>query len=82
MEAVLAGVAGVGGWVWLRARGALPEDPLVHAAVLVYASDRTLIATAAAIGMHRGGAFRSKPVLFGVINLPLMVPEIVTAVAT
>jgi acyl-CoA thioesterase-2 len=33
--------------VWLRARGTLPEDPLVHAAVLVYASDRTLLSTAA-----------------------------------
>lgn len=33
--------------VWLRARDALPEDPLVHAAVLVYASDRTLLGTAA-----------------------------------
>jgi len=33
--------------VWLRPRGTLPDDPLVHAAVLVYASDRTLINTAA-----------------------------------
>jgi acyl-CoA thioesterase-2 len=33
--------------VWLRPRGAVPEDPLLHAAVLVYASDRTLINTAA-----------------------------------
>jgi acyl-CoA thioesterase-2 len=33
--------------VWMRPRGTLPEDPLVHAAVLVYASDRTLINTAA-----------------------------------
>jgi acyl-CoA thioesterase-2 len=33
--------------VWLRPRGAIPEDPLLHAAVLVYASDRTLINTAA-----------------------------------
>ena len=33
--------------VWLRARGPLPEDPLVHTALLVYASDRTLISTAA-----------------------------------
>jgi acyl-CoA thioesterase-2 len=33
--------------VWLRPRGPLPDDPLVHAAVLVYASDRTLINTAA-----------------------------------
>lgn len=33
--------------VWMRVRGALPEDPRVHAAVLVYASDRTLLRTAA-----------------------------------
>lgn len=34
--------------VWIRPRdGALPDDPLVHAAVLVYASDRTLVNTAA-----------------------------------
>jgi acyl-CoA thioesterase II len=32
---------------WLRVRGALPEDPLLHAALLVYLSDRTLLATAA-----------------------------------
>ena len=33
--------------VWMRPRGTLPEDPLVHAAMLVYASDRTLLRTAA-----------------------------------
>ncbi|HVO27861.1 MAG TPA: acyl-CoA thioesterase II [Candidatus Margulisiibacteriota bacterium] len=33
--------------VWMRPRGTLPEEPLVHAAVLVYASDRTLLRTAA-----------------------------------
>lgn len=33
--------------VWLRTRGPLPEDPRVHEAVLVYASDRTLAGTAA-----------------------------------
>jgi acyl-CoA thioesterase-2 len=33
--------------VWMRPRGVLPEDPLVHAAVLVFASDRTLLRTAA-----------------------------------
>lgn len=33
--------------VWLRPRGTLPDDPLMHAAVLVYASDRTLLRTAA-----------------------------------
>jgi acyl-CoA thioesterase-2 len=33
--------------VWMRARGRLPEDPRVHAALVVYASDRTLLRTAA-----------------------------------
>ncbi|MEM8652124.1 MAG: ABC transporter permease [Pseudomonadota bacterium] len=42
----------------------------------------TVIATAAAIGMVRGGSFRGKSVSFGLISLPIMVPEIVTAVAT
>ena len=32
--------------VWMRPRGALPEDPALHAAALVYASDRTLLRTA------------------------------------
>ena len=42
----------------------------------------TAIATAAAVAMVRGGAFRGKSAAFALINLPLMVPEIVTAVAT
>jgi len=42
----------------------------------------TTIATAAAIGMVRGGAFRGKSATFALISLPIMVPEIVTAVAT
>lgn len=33
--------------VWIRPAGTLPDDPLVHAAVLVYASDRSLLSTAA-----------------------------------
>ncbi|MFX9061721.1 hypothetical protein ABTN34_18265, partial [Acinetobacter baumannii] len=32
--------------IWLRAADALPGDPLVHAAVLAYASDMTLLDTA------------------------------------
>jgi len=42
----------------------------------------TAIAIAAALAMMRGGAFTGKSVTFALINLPLMVPEIVTAVAT
>jgi acyl-CoA thioesterase-2 len=33
--------------IWLRAAGALPDDGRIHAALLVYASDRTLLSTAA-----------------------------------
>ncbi len=32
--------------VWLRANGALPDDPVLHACVLTYASDMTLLDTA------------------------------------
>ncbi len=32
--------------VWIRATGALPDDPAVHQAVLAYASDMTLLDTA------------------------------------
>jgi len=30
---------------WMRVRGRLPDDPLVHTAMLVYATDRTLLGT-------------------------------------
>jgi acyl-CoA thioesterase-2 len=33
--------------VWIRPRGELPDDPLVHAAVFVFATDRTLLRVAA-----------------------------------
>ncbi|SDF15734.1 spermidine/putrescine transport system permease protein [Salipiger thiooxidans] len=42
----------------------------------------TIIATAAAVAMHRAGRFRGKTASFALINLPLMVPEVVTAVAS
>lgn len=45
------------------------------------ASASTMLATAAAIGMVRGGNFRGKSLSFGLISIPIMVPEIVTAVA-
>ena len=32
---------------WMRPRGPVPDDPLVHTALLVYASDRKLISTGA-----------------------------------
>lgn len=42
----------------------------------------TTISTAAAVGMVRSGAWRGKTLSFAILNLPIMVPEIVTAVAT
>ncbi len=41
----------------------------------------TTIATMGALVLARGGSFRGKTVSLGLITLPLMVPEIVTAVA-
>lgn len=42
----------------------------------------TVISTAAAVGMIRSGPWRGKAGSFAILNLPLMVPEIVTAVAS
>jgi spermidine/putrescine transport system permease protein len=49
---------------------------------LMAATSATAIATAAALAMIRGGRFRGRQASFVLINLPLMVPEIVIAVAT
>lgn len=49
---------------------------------LMAATSATVIATAAALAMVKGGNFRGKGASFALINLPLMVPEIVTAVAS
>jgi spermidine/putrescine transport system permease protein len=42
----------------------------------------TTIATSAAVAMVRSGVWRGKTASFALISLPIMVPEIVTAVAT
>jgi spermidine/putrescine transport system permease protein len=42
----------------------------------------TIIALMAAIALTRTGRFRGQALTFGLISLPLVVPEIVTAVAT
>jgi spermidine/putrescine transport system permease protein len=49
---------------------------------IIAATTATAIATLAATGMVRGGRFRFRTLSFGLISLPLMVPEIVLAVAT
>lgn len=40
-----AGVVGDSQQVWLRAAGELPDDPVVHACIVTYASDMTLLDT-------------------------------------
>ncbi|MFN3825597.1 MAG: ABC transporter permease [Pseudorhodobacter sp.] len=42
----------------------------------------SMIATSAALAMLRAGAFKGRSLTFAMLNLPLMVPEIVIAVAT
>ena len=66
-----------------------PEAPKFKAAAinslsiaLMAATTATVFATAAATAMHRTGPFKGRTASFALINLPLMVPEIVTAVAT
>ena len=49
---------------------------------LMAATSATIVAIMAATAMLRSGRFRGKSASFALINLPLMVPEIVTAVAT
>ena len=49
---------------------------------LIAATVSTTLATLAATGMIRAGRFKLRTVSLGLISLPLMVPEIVTAVAT
>lgn len=39
------GESTTGQHVWLRANGALPDDPVLHACILTYASDMTLLDT-------------------------------------
>ena len=46
------------------------------------ATAATMIALAAALAMIRAGGFRARTATFALINLPLMVPEIIIAVAT
>ena len=49
---------------------------------LIAATVATVIAVSAATAIVRGGIFRTRTLSLGLISLPLMVPEIVLAVAT
>lgn len=75
-------------WRWYADVFTGPEAPRFKAAAwnslsiaLIAATTATAIAVAAAVAMIRGGRFRGKSATFALINLPLMVPEIVVAVA-
>ena len=66
----------------------LSNDNIQHAAInsiivaCTAAPLATIIATLSAIILVRGGNFKGKAFTSGLVTLPLMVPEIVTAVAT
>ena len=49
---------------------------------LVAATLSTIAATMAAVATTRGAGFRGQGLAYGIINQPLMIPEIVTAIAT
>ena len=55
-------------------------NSLVIASVAALVS--TAIAISAALALARGRSFKGKSTAFGIINLPLMIPEIVTAVSS
>ncbi len=64
-------------------------NPVIQAAAfnslvvaLTAAGTATVLATAAAIALLRGRPLPGRDAAFALINLPLMVPEIITAVAT
>lgn len=65
----------------------LANDSIQRAAVnsLIIATCATIaatsIATVSALAIARGGNFKGKTLSFGVVTLPLVVPEIVTAIA-
>ncbi|MBD1206237.1 MAG: ABC transporter permease [Rhodobacteraceae bacterium] len=75
-------------WRWYADVFTGPEAPRFKAAAwnsitiaVLAATTATAIAVAASLAMIRGGRFRGKSATFALINLPLMVPEIVVAVA-
>jgi len=73
-------------WRWF---GIAVNDPEIRGAALlslkvaaIASVTATVIATMAALATTRVKAFRSLPLVYAIINQPLMVPEIVTAIAT
>jgi len=73
-------------WRWF---GIAVNDPEIRSAALlslkvaaIASVSATVIATMAALVTTRVKPFRSLPLVYAIINQPLMVPEIVTAIAT
>jgi spermidine/putrescine transport system permease protein len=62
-------------WFWAVAH----NGDIRHAA---YVSCSTVIAIAAALGFERGGRFRGQQSAMSLVMMPLVVPEIVTAITT
>ena len=77
---------GLPGWRWYTE--AFADEEFRSAAMntikitVVATIISTLAATAAAIGTTRGRQFAGQGAIYTVVNLPLMVPEIITAIAT
>ena len=67
---------------------ALTNDDIQSAAInslivaIVATSIATIIATLTALVLARGGSFKGSTAALGIVSLPLVVPEIATAVAT
>ncbi|HVJ40829.1 MAG TPA: ABC transporter permease [Dongiaceae bacterium] len=73
-------------WRWF---GIAVNDPEIRGAALlslkvaaIASVTATIIATMAALVTTRVKPFRSLPLVYAIVNQPLMVPEIVTAIAT
>ena len=76
-------------WRWYGQVFTGPQAPIFAAAArnslsiaLIASTAATVIAVAASVAMVRVGRFRGRNATFALINLPLLVPEIVTAVAS
>ncbi|MCX8228028.1 MAG: spermidine/putrescine ABC transporter permease PotC, partial [Sulfitobacter sp.] len=70
-------------WYAVAAKNEAVQDATARSLIIaVWASViSTTVATMAALGTTRRGKFTGKTVIYLIINQPLMVPEIVTAVA-
>jgi spermidine/putrescine transport system permease protein len=72
-------------WRWYEAawRNEAVQDATLRSLLVaaVAATFSTFLATLAALGTARGAPFRGRTLIYLLVNQPLMVPEIVTAVA-